>query len=252
MEMNAIIVDDEQKSRSSLKKLLQDYCTGVEVKAEAANITEAALQIKTIQPDLVFLDVEMPYGTGFDLLQQLGEINFEVVFITAYSQYAINAFKYASVDYILKPVDINELKRAVERARGQMLNRQSIANYKLLLQQVQKQTDGDTRIYLSGTREQLLVKCSDITCCVADGSYTYVYMTDGTKFYSSRNLKQFVAELPASIFYRIHNGHTVNMNHITKIIKGHGGNVVMSDGRALEIAVRRKEDFLNTMKQKGL
>lgn len=252
MEINAILVDDEQKSRSSLRKLLTDFCTGVNIVAEASDINEAESQIATLKPNLVFLDVEMPYGTGFDLLQRLGEINFEVVFITAYSQYAVDAFKYASVDYILKPVDIDILKRAVERVKEQIQNKQSIANYKLLLQQVQKQTDGDTRIYLSGTKEQHVVKCSDIICCVADGSYTNVYMTNGTKFYSSRHLKQFVAELPASIFYRIHNGHTVNMNHITRIVKGHGGNVVMSDGRGLEIAVRRKEDFLNTMKKKGL
>jgi two-component system LytT family response regulator len=252
MEINALIVDDEQKSRSSLRKLLTDFCTGVNVLAEAADINEAELLLKKLKPHLVFLDVEMPYGTGFDLLQRLDKIDFEVVFITAYSQYAIEAFKYASVDYILKPVDIDLLKRAVERAREQIDNKRSIANYKLLLQRVQKQTDGDRRIYLTAIGEQQLVKCSDIICCVADGSYTHVYMTNGTKFYSSRNLKQFVTELPASIFYRIHNGHTVNMNHITKIVKGHGGNVVMTDGRALEIAVRRKEDFLNTMKQKGM
>jgi two-component system LytT family response regulator len=252
MEINAIVVDDEQKSRSSLRKLLTDFCTDVNVIAEAADINEAQAHIEKMKPDLVFLDVEMPYGTGFDLLERMGEINFEVVFITAYSQYAIDAFKYASIDYILKPVDIDTLSRAVERAKERLLTKQSIADYKKLLQQVQKQTDGDIRIQLSAVKEQHLVKCSEILCCVADGSYTNVYITGGRKFYSSRNLKQFVAELPASIFYRIHNGHLVNMNHIQKIIKGHGGSVVMSDGRALEIAVRRKEDFLETMKQKGL
>lgn len=252
MEINAIIVDDEQKGRSSLRKLLTDFCTGINIVAEAANINEAEILIEQVKPDLVFLDVEMPYGSGFDLLQRLDEINFEVVFITAYSQYAIDAFKYASIDYILKPVNIDELMRAVERARLQIQNKQSIADYRLLLQKVQKQTDGDTRIYLSGTKEQHVVKCSDIICCVADGSYTNIYMTNNRKFYSSRNLKQFVAELPSSIFYRIHNGHIVNMNYITKIIKGHGGNVVMTDGRELEIAVRRKEDFLITMKERGL
>ena len=251
MEINAIIVDDEQKSRSSLRKLLTDFCTGVNVVGEAADINEAAVLIRDLKPSLVFLDVEMPYGTGFDLLQRLGEINFEVVFITAYSQYAVDAFKYASVDYILKPVDIDMLKRAVDRVKEQIRTKQSIANYKLLLQQVQKQTDGDTRIYLSGMKEQHLVKCSDIIYCVADGSYTNVYMTNGVKFYSSRHLKQFVTELPSSIFYRIHNGHIVNMDHIVRIIKGHGGSVVMTDGKELEIAVRRKEDFLNAMKQKG-
>lgn len=252
MEINAIIVDDEQKARSSLRKLVTDFCTGVNILAEAADINEAATQIDTLKPNLVFLDVEMPYGTGFDLLQRLGDINFEVIFITAYSQYAIDAFKYASVDYILKPVDIDILVNAVERAKNQIVNKQSIADYKLLLQKVQKQNDGDTRIYLSGAREQILVKCNEIICCVADGSYTTVYMTNGRKFYSSRNLKLFVEELPESIFYRIHNGHTVNMNHITKIVKGHGGNVMMSDGRELEIAVRRKDDFLTTMKLKGM
>lgn len=252
MEINAIIVDDEQKSRSSLRKLLSDFCTEVNVVAEAADINEAQSLIEKLQPGLVFLDVEMPYGTGFDLLERIGDINFEVVFITAYSQYAIDAFKYASIDYILKPVDIDTLSRSVERAKERLLTKQSIADYNKLLQQVQKQTDGDIRIQLSAVKEQHLVKCNEIICCVADGSYTNVYMTGGRKFYSSRNLKQFVAELPDSIFYRVHNGHLVNMNHIEKIVKGHGGSVVMTDGRELEIAVRRKEDFLATIKSRGL
>lgn len=252
MEINAIIVDDEQKSRSSLRKLLLDFCTEVSVVAEAADINEAQILIEKMSPQLVFLDVEMPYGTGFDLLERLGEINFEVIFTTAYSQYAIEAFKYASVDYILKPLDIDTLIRAVERAKERLITRQSIADYQKLLHQVQKQTDGDVRIQLSAVKEQHLVKCNEIICCVADGSYTNVYMTGGRKFYSSRNLKQFVAELPASIFYRVHNGHLVNMNHIEKIVKGHGGSVVMTDGKELEIAVRRKEDFLAVIKSRGL
>lgn len=252
MEINALIVDDEQKSRSSLRKLLADFCTGVTVVAEASDINAAQSLIEQLKPNLVFLDVEMPFGNGFDLLERLPAIDFEVVFITAYSQYAVDAFKYASIDYILKPIDIDTLTRAVERVSAHLRNKQSISNYKLLLQQVQKQTDGDIRIQLSAIREQHLVKCSEIICCVADGSYTNVYMTEGRKFYSSRNLKQFVEELPVSIFYRIHNGHLVNMNHVEKIIKGHGGSVVMSDGKELEIAVRRKEDFLQVLKQRGI
>ena len=234
-----------------MRKLIGDFCTNVTVVAEAPDINEAAIQIKKLKPGLVFLDVEMPYGTGFDLLERLGDINFEVVFITAYSQYAMEAFKYASVDYILKPVDIDTLCRAVERAKERLLTKQSITDYKKLLQLVQKQSDWDIRIQLSAVKEQHLVKCSEIICCVADGSYTNVYMDGGRKFYSSRNLKQFATELPPSIFYRIHNGHLVNIHHIQKIIKGHGGSVIMTDGRALEIAVRRKEDFLNAMKQRG-
>lgn len=252
MEINAIIVDDEQKSRSSLRKLLSDFCTEVNVVAEAADINEAQTWIEQLKPQLVFLDVEMPYGTGFDLLERLSDIDFEVIFITAYSQYAIEAFKYASIDYLLKPVDIDTLGRAVERAKERLISKQTIADYKKLLQQVQHQTDGDKRIHLSAVKEQHLVKCNEIICCVADGSYTNVYMTGGRKFYSSRNLKQFVEELPSSIFYRVHNGHLVNMNHIKKIIRGHGGSVVMTDGRELEIAVRRKEDFLTVIKSKGL
>lgn len=252
MEIKAIIVDDEQKSRSSLKQLLAGFCTGIQVAGEAENIQDAIELIVQLKPSLVFLDVEMPYGTGFDLLQRIGEIDFEVIFITAYSQYAIDAFKYASIDYLLKPVDIDLLIRAVERARVQISNKQTIANYQLLLQQVQKQTDGDIRIHLSAIGEQHLVKCSDIISCVADGSYTWVYMNNNKKFYSSRHLKQFVTELPASIFFRIHNGHTVNINHITSIVKGPNAKVVLSDGQELEIAVRRKEEFLTAIQQKGI
>ncbi len=248
MMIKAIIVDDEEKSRSTLKKLLNDYCEGIDVIAEASNITDAMIQIDRLNPSLVFLDIEMPYGTGFDLLDKIKEINFEIVFVTAYNQYAIEAFKYASIDYLLKPINIETLKKTVLRVQKRLEEKFSAVNYHLLLERIKKQGDAEQKIQLSASKEQYVIKCSDIIYCLADGSYTFVHMVNNKKFHSSRNLKQFESELPSSIFFRIHNGHIINVNHINKIIKGQPGSVLMSDGKELEIAVRRKDEFLKTLK----
>jgi len=248
MKIRTVIVDDEQKSRSTLKKLLSDYCGDVEVIAEASGITEATLQIETLKPALVFLDIEMPYGSGFDLLDELPIINFEIVFVTAYNKYAIDAFDYASIDYLLKPINIDKLKKSVERVAQRISEKGAVANYQLLLEQVRKKDEGEEKVQLTSANEQLIVKYNDIIYCVADGSYTFVQMLGGKRFHVSRNLKQLTATFPGSIFFRIHNGHLINMNHVSKIIKGHGGSVIMSDGKEFEIAVRRKDDFLKALR----
>ncbi|MFT3908373.1 MAG: LytTR family DNA-binding domain-containing protein [Ferruginibacter sp.] len=246
--ITAIIVDDEVKNISVLNKILLDYCEEVKVVGTAGNITDAEALIKSLKPALVFLDVEMPYGTGFDLLNKFTEINFEIIFVTAYDQYAIDAFQYASIDYLLKPVNIAKLKKSIERVQQRLNEKTSVLNYQLLLEQIKKQDDAEQKIQLSSASEQYPVKYNDILYCIADGSYTFVHMVNDKKFHASKNLKQFTAELPASIFFRIHNGHLVNLNHVSKIIKGVGGSVIMSDGKELEIAVRRKEEFLKIFK----
>jgi len=246
--ITAIIVDDEAKNISVLNKILLDYCKEVAVVGTAGNITEAEALIRSLKPGLVFLDIEMPYGTGFDLLNKFTEINFEIIFVTAYDQYAIDAFQYASIDYLLKPVNITKLQKSVDRVRQRLNEKTSALNYQLLLDQIKKQDASDQRIQLSSATEQYMVRYNDILYCIADGSYTFVCMTNGKKFHASKNLKQFAAELPASVFFRIHNGHLINMNHVSKIVKGGGGSVVMSDGKELEIAVRRKDEFLKMLK----
>lgn len=241
--ITAIIVDDEQKSISTIQKIVTDYCAGVSVIGSADNITTAANLISTLKPQLVFLDVEMPYGNGFDLLNSLSEINFEIIFITAYNQYAITAFKYASIDYLLKPVNIAQLQDAISRAEQRIVEKLNAANYLLLKQNLQAADEGDRRIILADSNGQYFIVIKDISYCIADGSYTFIYTLNGKRYHVSRNLKEFEDMLPQSMFFRIHHGHIVNVRHINKVTSGRTGSVIMQDGKELEIAARRKKEF---------
>lgn len=246
--ITAIIVDDEEKSLSTLTKFLLDYCPEIELKGTANNISDAKELIEAQQPQLVFLDIEMPYGTGFDLLDILDEINFETIFVTAYSQYAIDAFRYSSIDYLLKPVNIEHLKNAVKKAEQRIEHKMIAINYQLLLDNLRDKKILEQKIQLSGSNEQYIVKVNDILYCIADRSYTLVYMSNKRKFHSSKNLKYFEEVLSTDIFCRIHHSHLININHIARIVKGPGGSVVMNDGAELEISIRRKDDFLKMIK----
>lgn len=241
--ISAIIVDDEQKNISTLSHLLMDLCPNVQVQAIADNADDAGKLILSLKPQLVFLDVEMPYGTGFDLLRSLPDIDFEVIFVTAFNQYAIDAFRYAAVDYILKPIDSDLLVDAVGRAEEKIMNSISARNYELLLKNLEEQNTGNQKIILSEIGKQHVLPISEIMYCIADGSYTKVFTVNRT-FVSSKKLKEFELMLPATMFYRIHHGHLINMSYITNMQKANGNIVVMKDGKELEIAVRRKDDFM--------
>jgi len=247
--ITAVIIDDEQKSVSTLKKFLADYCPEIKVLGTADSAKTGLLLITTNKPQLVFLDVEMPYGSGLDLLESLPSIEFETIFITAFNQYAINAFRFAAVDFLLKPVNITQLKEAVTRAIVRINEKSSVKNYQLLLQNLKEQDAGEQKIVLTDSKGQHFIKLNDIIYCIADGSYTHVYLINSKSFLSSRNLKEFEDMLPKTVFCRIHHGHIVNILHISKVVKGRGGNVIMRDGRELEIAVRRKDDFLKLIKK---
>ena len=242
--ITAIIVDDEPKNVSTLQKFLVDYCPQVEVLGIAMNSIAAKELIAFKKPQLVFLDVEMPYGSGFDLLKSLSEIDFEVIFITAFDHYALNAFRFAAIDYLLKPLNINELKIAVDRAEQRLTEKSSVENYKLLLQNLNEKDVSEQQIILTDNKGQHVFKLKEILYCIADGSYTDVHLIDSKIFTSTKNLKEFEDELPKELFCRIHHGHIVNVSHIKEVRKGRGGSVIMCDKRELEIAVRRKEDFL--------
>lgn len=241
--ITAIIVDDEQKSISTIQKIIEDYCQGVTIVGVADNITAAHSLISSLAPQLVLLDVEMPYGNGFDLLNSFSDINFEIIFITAYNQYAITAFRYASIDYLLKPVNIVQLQTAVARAEKRITEKIHAANYLLLKQNLKTTETSEQRIILADSSGQHFIRIKDISYCIADGSYTFIYMADGKRYHASKNLKEFEDMLPAELFFRVHHGHIVNTQHITKVKKGRTGSVIMQDGKELEIAARRKKDF---------
>lgn len=245
--MKAILVDDENGSRESLALLLEKYCPQVQVLAKADSMTSALTAIQKYEPELVFLDIEMPNGSGFDLLEKIKDIDFDVVFITAYDHYAIRAIKFSAVDYLLKPVDPEDLKHAVKRVEEKRLSKKSLGDkYKTLLSNVKSESklkkvaipDGDGLVFINLT---------DIIRCDSDGNYTYFILNNGKKIMSSRTLGEYEEMFEGENFFRIHRSHLVNLDHVKKYIKGEGGYVVLSDNSQVEVSRRKKIEFLEKL-----
>lgn len=240
--ITAIIIDDEPKSVFTLKCFLEEHCKEVNVVAVAGSAKSGKELIEAFGPQLIFLDIEMPGASGFDLLQSLPAINFEIIFVTAYNQYAINAFRFSAIDYLLKPLRIHDLVKAVEKATVRINEKTVAANYDLLLRNLNERNAARQKVSFTERGEQFLVPVEDFIYLIADGNYTHVH-TKGKVFLTTRTLKEFEELLPANLFCRIHHGYIVNLECIAKVQKGRGGAVVMNDGKQLEIAIRRKEAF---------
>ena len=241
--ITAIIIDDEPKSVFTLKSFLQDHCQSVKIAGSANNAKTGKELIESVKPQLVFLDIEMPMGSGFDLLQSFPAIAFEIIFITAYNQYAINAFRFSAIDYLLKPLRITQLMDAVDKAARRIKEKTDTRNYELLLRNMSEQNVSKQKIAFTEREEQFLVQLDEIMYMIADGNYTHVHTTAKT-FLTTKNLKDFEDILPANVFCRVHHGHIVNTQFIIKVQKGRGGTIIMQNGQTLEIAVRRKDAFM--------
>lgn len=243
--IKAILIDDETKSRQTTRELLRKYCTEVEVIGEAASAEEAWDVVHASKPDLIFLDIEMPYEDGFDFLNRFDRIPFEIIFITAYNQHAIRAIRICALDYLLKPLSIQELKQAVERAIGRIADKASEKQYDLLLQNLnpsQQHEHGKLAIPTSFGFEFLEMK--DIIAMEADGGYTTFRLVGDKKIVSTRNLKEYEEVLPETVFFRAHHSFIINLHHIRNYHKGEGGYVVMSDASTVVISKRNKKEFM--------
>lgn len=243
--MRTIIIDDEPKSRETLLTLVQNYCEDATVAGMAANITDAAKLIETVTPQLVFLDISMPGGTGFDLLRSLPEIDFEIIFVTAYDKYGIEAIRANALDYLLKPVSIEELKRAVAKARLRIEQKQTAGNIRSLIKLMDEKMNPSNKISIPVGDGLIFVSPPEIVCLVADGSYTRLVLNDHRKLLSSRNLKEYEDLLPTTSFIRVHHSNIINLEHVKQYHRGEGGHVVMSDGTEIMISKRKKKDFLD-------
>ena len=249
MILHAFIVDDEPKNRRILKELLNRYCTDVTVIGEAGNSNEALSFLQKTKPDVLLLDIEMPGGNGFDLLDQLKPVAYEVVFITAFDEYAVKAFKYSALDYLLKPVNIEELQAAIEKVKERKNNSQS-SNVRLSNLAANRLTDSyeKHKIALELPRGGFqFVNIVNILYFESKVGYTHIVTTEAQKFISSRSLKEFEELLPDTVFCRIHYSFLVNVQKIKKYKKGRGGSVEMTDGRLLDVASRRKEHLLKLL-----
>ena len=241
--LKALIVDDEPKARENLQILLHDFVEGVEVAALCENISESIEAVKLHSPDVVFLDIQLQRETGFDLLTRLKDINFEVIFTTAYTEYAIKAFKFSAIDYLLKPIDIDELKKSVAKVEKR-LNHNMTGRLTQLVQNLKQGSNENYKIALPTLDGLVFVKISDILYCEASSNYTQIFTTD-KKYLVSKTLKEYDDLLSDHNFFRIHNSYLININSIKKYVKGEGGYVVLNNDTSLDVSKRKKEAFLN-------
>lgn len=243
--ITAIIIDDEQKGRLALREKLQTYCPQVQLMGEAADAVAGLQLIKEQHPDIVFLDIEMPHMNGFDMLQQLPNKDFHLIFTTAYDQYAIKAIKYAAFDYLLKPVDIEELRSAVDRVQ-----KQSIEPTGKMLEVLQQNLRQPLLKIAIPTLDGLLFfNIADIIHLEAQSNYTVIHFSNHPKLLASRTLKDFEDLLPTDTFFRTHHSHIINLNYIKRYIKGDGGQIEMQNGNFATVSRRKKDEFLRNFGQ---
>jgi len=245
--IRSVIIDDEHHGRQALKAALETYCNDVEIVAVCESPEQGLQVIKKENPDLVFLDIQMPNMSGFDVLQQLTPINFEVIFVSAYDQYAMKAIKFSALDYLLKPVDTDDLIQAVNKAKERVGHNSGSYQYQSILNNI---------LYKSGKIEKLAVptlngidffNTDDIIYCQADGKYTTLFLVNHQKQVISKNLKDFENMLNNSGFCRVHNSFLINIKHVQKYIKGEGGYVILTENNHVDISRRRKDTFLNML-----
>jgi two-component system LytT family response regulator len=239
MKLRAIIVEDEETSREILKNYLLKYCPNVEIKGEAANVDEALVLIRNNELDLVFLDVEMPYGNAFDLLDRVGDRQFETVFVTAYNHYAIDALNAHASYYLLKPISIDKLIEAVDYVTEIKEKENNLQN--TVLRPLRTHVSGKITIPQQNGFEVLEI--ADILYCQADDNYTQIFLTQGKKLVS-KTLKYFEDALSENGFARVHKSYLVNVNAIVEYRKGKGGSVVLSSGKQIMVSPAKKKDLL--------
>jgi len=244
MQLKTIIVEDEQTSREILKNYLSKYCPTVKVVGEASNIDDAMVLIRNNELDLIFLDVEMPYGSGFDLLDKFDETDFEVVFVTAYNQYAIEALNNHASYYLLKPISIDELIKAVDYVSQIKVKEKQLQEAVL----VPKVNATDHKITIPTQDGFEVLEMKDIIYCKADDNYTELFLTNNRKKLVSKTLKYFEDLLKDRGFARIHKSFLVNVSYIATYKKGKGGTVSLSNGKELSVSASKKAEFLSHFK----
>lgn len=241
-KLRVIIADDEQNSRDLIERYVEKYCTNLDVISKAVDAKDAIAQIKKFKPDLVFLDVEMPFGNAFDVLEQTEELDYQTIFITAYSDYAIKALNYSAAYYILKPISIDELVTAVEKVQG-MAQEDNFTELKKVLQS-NLVSDSIERIVLPNQSGFEIIDANQIIRIAGNGNYSDIYLADGKKKTISKTLKFFEKLEENKNIIRVHKSHIVNTNYISAYKKGRGGILVMSDDSEVEVSARLKATLL--------
>lgn len=247
--IDAIIVDDEYYCCTVLETLIRKYCPRVNLCATCTSGEEAIVAIRKFHPALLFLDIEMPGMNGFELLERLDNVDFSLVFTTSYDRYALKAFSFSAMDYLLKPIDKDDLIKAVQKAElkpNNNVNRQ----LEILLEMIGNPATANSRIALPTMEGLEIINTDQVISCTSDSNYTNIKLKDNKKFVVSRTLKEIEEMLGTQSFIRVHNSHVINVNEINRYVKGEGGYLVMSDGSSIDVSRSRKEALLQRLIQR--
>ena len=246
--MNILLIDDDKLVRSGLRFLIEELLTENKEIHEADGVKNGILAIQQHQPEIVFLDVEMQDGTGFDLLKSLKEVNFQLIFVTAHDHYAIHAFEFSAIDFLLKPVDEEHLQRALQRIKKN-INKQHIENQlHILNESLQTLHKQEKKIALRDQENIYFIKVQDIVQCQAQGAYTLFYLETGKQIVVSKTLKEYDDLLTPFLFFRVHHAHLINLNKIKQFHKL-DNYLIMQDGSEIPVSIRKKDDLLKVIEK---
>ncbi|HDP74413.1 MAG TPA: response regulator transcription factor [Bacteroidales bacterium] len=246
--LKAIVVDDEQRARESITTIIGKLFPEIDLLGEAEGVESAFHLIEKGKPDVVFLDIKMGDGTGFDLLRRYQRIPFKVVFITAFDEHAIEAFKFSAFDYLLKPINTNELRATIERLKDQLDQEEELSvKIQALLSNVNSMNIEQKKIVLKTANSIHLVKLVNIIRCEADANYTWVYVQGQPKLLISKPLKHFDELLDGFGFFRVHQSHLINLNFVSRIDKTDGGTIILNDNTSIPIATRKRDQLFQLL-----
>jgi two-component system LytT family response regulator len=244
--IKAIIIDDEQHCIDRVEALLKPYSNTITIIGSYLTVDAGIRGIESLTPDVVFLDVQIHEQTGFDVLKAVKQLNFEVIFTTAFEMYAVQAFKFSAIDYLLKPIDADDFKLAIDKLSQKIEAKDFSKKVKVLLDNISKH-DVQKKITIPTLEGLEFLEVANIIRCEADVNYTIIHTKDGRKIMVAKTLKSFEALLTDCNFFRVHNSHLINLNHLVKYTKGKGGYVTLIDHSTIEVSVRRKDDFLKAI-----
>lgn len=246
--IKAVIIDDEKNALEVLEMQLHQFCKEVSVIATCNGGKEGVKAIKELQPDLVFLDIEMPHINGFDVLDQTKNLNYKVIFTTAYDQFAIKAFKFSAIDYLLKPIDFVDLQNAVEKAQKETQNHNLEDKIKLLVEQYYPQKNRQKVALPVGNMLEFF-DVDEIIRVESDSNYSHIFLANQKKITLSKTLKDVEENIKGEPFFRVHQSHLINTNHVEKAVKGENAYVVMKDGTTITVSRNRKEEFFELFRR---
>ena len=245
-QLSCVIIDDEERGRQYLSDILKDHCPHIQIVGTADSVGTAVFAIRESQPDIVFLDINMPRGSGFDVLEKVGDVKFEVIFTTAHDEYALQAIKVAATDYLLKPIDPDELIIAVSKANQN--NREKAAwqsRFEDLLKQLS--SNGNQKVSFPTLTGAILLDPEEITHCQADGAYTTLFLKGQPKMMISTNIGEIEQKLSSKGFFRTHNSYLVNLKHVRQYYKGNPGYIELTDRSSVTLSRRRRDGFLRVL-----